>query len=331
MGGRYNLFELNIKYDSQYGYITGNYAELKIRADYGDRTGVDTSFVFLFGPGDFLKNLESSSNIPQYAFNASIHDTQTEYEKGILATDKIYVEGGCGVKPVVKASEIREIIEEQMVAAGIADITETVINKATIVLPYNVNGNYDLIDKFPVILSPTVKLRSSSNNKYVTYAGLTDSSIASENQGDINRSLSMYSPDISHHVQEIMKVKKDADYDKNIEKYDIWFLIMHEEITESSSSSSAYDDYYNNLMYNSYYNNMMYDPYGYGYGYGGYGYGYGYGGYGGYGYNNYYNYYMMAAYANSSSTTTEESSNIKELPRLRVTFSSPKTAEKVTE
>ena len=348
MGGRYNLFELNIKYDSQNGYITGNYAELKIRADYGNRTGVDTSFIFLFGPGDFLKNMESSSDLSQFAFNSSIHDSYSEYQnEGVEAAGEIYVEGGCGVKPVVKASEIREIIEEQMTAEGIADITEAVINKATIVLPYNVDGDYGLLDKYPLILSPTVKLRSS-DGKYVTYAGLTDSSISTENQGDINRSLSLYSPDISHHVQEIMKVKKDENYEKNIAKYDIWFLIMHEEVTESDNSSSM-NDYYQNLMYNSYYNNMMYDPYGYGYGYGGYG-GYGYGGYSGYGYgyNNYYNYYMMAAYANSYNTTTEESSieldkdryyrctlngpdyssDIKELPRLKVTFSSPKTAER---
>lgn len=348
MGGRYNLFELNIKYDSQNGYITGNYAELKIRADYGNRTGVDTSFIFLFGPGDFLKNMENSSDLSQFAFNSSIHDSHSEYQnEGVEASGEIYVEGGCGVKPVVKASEIREIIEEQMAAEGIADITEAVINKATIVLPYNVNGDYGLLDKYPLILSPTVKLRSS-DGKYVTYAGLTDSSIATENQGDINRSLNLYSPDISHHVQEIMKVKKDENYEKNIAKYDIWFLIMHEEVTEKNNSSSM-NDYYQNLMYNSYYNNMMYDPYGYGYGYGGYG-GYGYGGYGGYGYgyNNYYNYYMMAAYANSYNTTTEESSieldkdryyrctlngpdyssDIKELPRLKVTFSSPKTAER---
>ena len=116
---------------------------------------------------------------------------------------------------------------------------------------------------------------------------------------------------------------------------------MHEEITESNSPGSAYDDYYDNLLYNSYYNNMMYDPYGYGYGYGGYG-GYGYGGYGygGYGYNNYYNYMMMAQYASASSQPTTSSSieldrdrfynailngpeSSGERPSLKITFSAP--------
>ena len=348
-GGRINMFEIDLEYDTNYGYITGNYAELKIRSDYGERTDVDTSFVFYFGPGDLLKNLEDNENIAQFAFNSSDHDTKTVYEKdGVVAGKEIYVEGGSGVKPVIKASEIRDIIERQMGEAGIADIKETVINKATIILPYNVSGDYEALDKFPMIMSPTVKLRSTTGN-YVTYAGLTDSSIDTENQGDINRSLNMYSPDISHHVQEIMKVAKDENYEKNISKYDIWFLIMHEEIEESSSSSSAMDSYYQNLMYNSYYNNMMYDPYGYGYGGYGYGYGgYGYGGYGGYGYNNYYNYMMMAAYASSYNSSSEKTSieldkdryyrctlngpeysdKVEELPRLKVTFSAPKTAEK---
>ena len=349
-GGRINMFELGLKYDSNYGYITGNYAELKIKADYGERKNVDTSFVFFFGPGDFLKNLDDNAEITQYSFNTSIHETFTEYNnEGVVAGKDIYVEGGTGVKPVVKAKEIREIVEGQMTAAGIQDITEAVINKATIILPYNVNGDYEALDKFPGILSPTVRLKSSTGN-YVTYAGLTDSSIATENQGNINRSLSLYCPDISHHVQEIMKVKKDENFEKNIEKYDIWFLIMHEEVYEKESNNSYMDSYYQNLMYNSYYNNMMYDPYGYGgYGYGGYGYGYGgygYGGYGGYGYNNYYNYMMMAAYASAGSSSTESSveldkdryyrctlngpefsDEISELPRLKVTFSAPKSAE----
>ena len=355
-GGRINMFELEIEVDQNYGYITGNYAELKFRADYGDRKDVDTSFVFFFGPGDFLQNLKEDEEITQFAFNTGLHIYDAndllngeELEKGeVVAKDKIYVEGGSGVKPVIKAAEIREIIEAQMMAAGIEDISDAVINKATIILPYNVEGDYALLDKFPDILSPTVKLRSSDGS-YVTYAGLTDSSISTENQGDINRSLSIYSPDISHHVQEIMKVKRDENFEKNIGKYDIWFLIMHEEIVESESSGSSMNDYYQNLMYSSYYNNMMYDPYGYGYGYGGYG-GYGYGGYGsygGYGYNNYYNYMMMAALAGSYNQSSESSTieldkdryyrcalngpeydgTLEELPRLKVTFSAPRSSE----
>ena len=365
-GGRINLFRLALEFDD-YGYISGNYAELKITADYEDRKQVDTSFIFIYGPASLVADDASSSDIPtQLAFNASEHATTALYEdaikageEGLSAAEEIIVEGGSGLKPVILAKEIKEKLHNMITAANIANADEVVINKATITLPYNVNADWSKLDKYPVILSPTVRLRSSSDTKYVSYAGLTDSSIESENQGDINRSLSQYAPDISHHVQQILKLEKEdneteAEYEARLSSYDIWMLIMSEEKTTSSSSSSS-NDYYNNLLYNSYYNNMMYDPYGYGYGYGGYGYGYGgygyggYGGYGGYDYtSNYYNYMMMAMYASagSSSSTdsysteldkdryfdatlngTQASAEIKSLPRLTVTFAAPKTAE----
>lgn len=355
-GGRINMFNFELQFDSN-NYISGNYAELKITADYGDRKGVDTSFLFTYGPSDFIST--GISELPaQYAFNGSTHETEGAYTNGVAATDKVYVEGGSGVKPVIKAAGIKRIVHELIAEANIVNPSEVVINKATVTLPYNVEGDWDKLDKFPSILSPTVRLHGTDDSGvvYVSYAGLTDASIESENQGNINRSTSVYSPDMSHHIQEILRLEQeegesDAEFEARLSKYDIWFLIIFEEVTESSSSSSAYDDYYNSLMYNSYYNNMMYDPYGYGYGYGGYGgYGYGYGGYGygGYGYNNYYNYLMMASYMNSGSNSPSQSVS-NELdkdryyrctlagpntadeslrPTLKITFSAPKTAEK---
>lgn len=354
-GGRINMFNLPISASD--GYIEGNYAELKIHSTYDGRE-TDTLFVFYFGPSEFI-NDKSTSYPSQYAFNTSDNyageDFFETWETG--AKGELFVEGGSGYKPVVKATEIKEIvdrlIEEQAQKTNI-DPDKVVINKATIILPFNVGTDYEALNRYPDMLSPTVRLESE-DGKYITYAGLTDSSIESENQGNINRSLSRYQPDLSHHIQEIVKLKQgegeDVDPEESREKflerlakYDIWFLIMHEEIhEESSSNNSSYDDYYNSLMYNSYYNNMMYDPYGYGYGYGGYGYG-GYG-YGGYGYNNYYNYYMMAAYANASSSSSATTSTMEldrdrfynarlngpgatsDKPSLKITFSAPKQAE----
>jgi hypothetical protein len=356
-GGRINMFDFELKFDSN-NYISGNFAELKITADYGDRKGVDTAFLFTYGPADFIAT--GVSELPsQYAFNGSTHESEVAYTTGVSATDKIYVEGGSGVKPVIKASGIKRIVHDLIAEADIVNPSEVVINKATVTLPYNVEGDWDKLNKFPVVLSPTVRLHGTDDSgvTYVSYAGLTDASIESENQGKINRSISVYSPDMSHHVQEILRLEKkegesDADFEARLSKYDIWFLIIAEEINETTNNNSAYDDYYNSLMYSSYYNNMMYDPYGYGYGYGGYG-GYGYGGYGGYGYGgygygNYYNYLMMASYMNSGNNSPSESVS-SELdkdryyrctlagpntadeslrPTLKITFSAPKTAEK---
>ena len=354
-GGRINMFDFALQFDSN-NYITGNFAELKITADYGDRKGVDTSFLFTYGPSDFIAT--GGSELPtQYAFNGSTHESEGAYTSGVAAKEKIYVEGGSGVKPIIKASGIKRIVHDLIAEANIINPSEVVINKATVTLPYNVNGDWDKLDKFPRILSPTVRLHGTDDSgvTYVSYAGLTDASIESEDQGRINRSISLYSPDMSHHVQEILRLEKeegetDASFEARLSKYDIWFLIIYEEVTESSSNSS-YNDYYNSLLYDSYYNNMMYDPYGYGYGYGGYGgYGYGYGGYGygSYGYgSNYYNYLMMASYMNAGSSSSESVSSELDKdryyrctlagpteadealrPTLKITFSAPKTAEK---
>ena len=344
-GGRINLFNIDIV-DSQ-DYLAGNYAELKITAKYKhSEEPIDTSFAFFFGPAEFLD--EDSTGYPsQFAFNSSEHDTYDMYKEGVRATDKIYIEGGSGVKPVIKAKEIKQLVEDQLVANGIADKSEVVINKASLILPYDVEGNYDLLDNYPMILSPTVRLRSSEGG-YVSYAGITDSSISTENQGNINRSRSLYSPDISYHVQEILALDESTeDYEEQLEAHDVWFLIMYEEVVKQESNSS-YNDLYNSLLYSSYYNNLYgYNGYG---GYGGYG-GY-YGGYGGYGYDsygygsNYYNYYMMAMYASAMSSSSSSSSSVEldkdryyfgtlngpesagAKPQLKITFSVPKTAEK---
>ena len=247
-GGRINMFGVTI--DNSSGYLAGNYAELKFTAeyDYSDEP-VDTSFVFLFGPGDFLK-IDDDGNIrypKQFAFNGCNHETSETYKDGVRATDKIYVEGGSGVKPVIKAEEIKQILERLIAAEGITDPEEVVINKATVILPYDVNGDYDLLDKYPTTLSPTVRLHSKDGD-YVTYAGLTDASVSTENQGEINRSLNMYSPDISHLVQEILTLdRNDEDYAKKIENYDIWFLIVAQELVEDTTYDNSS---YSNFPYN---------------------------------------------------------------------------------
>lgn len=341
--GRINMFETAVT-TNDYGYLTGNYVELKLRSVFDEAKGpIDTSFVFMLGGASFVG--ESTSSIPtQYVFNICRREGTSAAPSGELV-----VEGGCGYKPVVRAAglktELHDAIRSSMIAKlqsereelglgsdrEIEDLADTlisrgslVINKATIRLPYKVDSDYSDVESYPVMLSPTCRLEgkrtvtvdgSEVEQNYVTFAGLTDASVSSENQGDINRSLDCYQPDVSHHAQELLLLKKgddesDADYAKKLSQYDIWMLIMHSETNKassSSSSSSSYNDYLNALAYSSYYNSLYggYGGYGYGYGYGGYGYdSYGYGSY----YNNYYNYMMMAQYASQASSTSTSTS-----------------------
>ena len=341
-GGRINMFELPIKISDSY-YVTGNYAELAFTADYGERTQVDTSFLFYFGPQ------ERTTSSTQYALNISRNSSMENApadkpEKGTHKVswelgegESLIVEGGAGLKPVISAAEIRKLIYDELDSKGI-DPNTVIINKATIVLPYIwESGDFDKSYRVPQMLNPTSRITGKATDEdsgeetaYVTYAGLTDASIETENQGDVDRSLMRYAPDVSHHVQTIMKLpdqnadpdnyfdadlalsqKGDDGYDeaaseaqaRKFEDYDMWMLVMADETVVKNQNNSYMNNYYQNLAYANYYNSM-YDPYGYGYGGYGYGgYGYGYGSYG-YGYNNYYSYLAMAQLANSSQSST---------------------------
>ena len=319
-GGRINMFRLPISVNS--GTIYGSYAELKFTADYGDRKQVDTSFLFYLGPMTLydLSGVKSTSVAKQTQI---AYDMTTHSSKGLQgkAEKTILMEGGKGLKPVIKAKELRDKALKEILKHT-DDPKSIVVSKASIILPFEFPDDYTEICKYPVAISPTCRIATDTS---VTFASLTDSSVSTEDQGDINRSLCIYSPDITHHAQELLKVGDDK-----ISNYDIWILAMATEtvVAASSSSSSSYDDdYYNNLMYYNYYNNM-YNGYGYG--------GYGYGGYGGYGYNslynNYYNYGLlqsMYSTTSSSSYSTTKQSMMDNHRYYKAVFNGPKAEKNV--
>ena len=303
-GGRINMFDLQLDYSKSAGSVLGNYATLAFRSTYNGNVR-DTAFYFYYGaddlyPMDSLLNKSSTGSFPQYCLNLTGQSTRERQGK---ASDRIMVEGGGGLKPVISARSLRDMarkaIVDSLLAAGkSADLLPmVVINRASLVLPFEVEQDYRLAFLTPYILSPTCRIRTDTTSVFM---GLTDSSDSKENQGDIDRSNLQFAPDITYHLQALLKMD-DTKIDNG--NYDIWLLTMAKE--EVTTASSAADDemseYYQYLAYQSYYNDM----YGYG-GYGGYGYGgygYGYGGYGG-GYSNYYSYMMAAMYMNANSSTT---------------------------
>ncbi|MCD8313872.1 MAG: hypothetical protein LUC24_06900 [Bacteroidales bacterium] len=291
-GGRINMFDVPIEVDD-YGYVTGCYAELVMQAKYGDDTEPrDTSFLFYFGP------VERTTDTDQYAFNICTHETHDALfepdERGLVdAGDEIYVEGGAGLKPVFNAIEMKTLMLDELATKGLGP-TDVIINKATIVMPYEEPDDYDYYYLMPDILSPTCKFSTMTGDlikedgtqmRYVYYAGLTDSSISDEDQGDINRSLDRYTPDITHHLQEILKISDDT---LATGKYDIWMLILSAETVVTDTSNEDMSEYYQYLAYSSYYNSMYS------------------GSYSGSSYSNYYYYlYLAEMYGSSTSTSTE--------------------------
>ena len=292
-GGRINMFRVPIEVTN--GLIYGSYANLKFTADYGTRTQVDTSFLFYIGPLSKydLSGVTSTSvnDNPQVAYDVITHETKSREGK---VTGDIVFEGGRGLKPVVKAAAIKEKLSALISQHG--DPASIIVSKATIELPFEFPEDYLDMRLFPTTLSPTCRIVTDTS---VSFMGLTDASDSYENQGDINRSRLVYAPDITYHVQELVKMSDDNEKLLN-GSYDIWLLIMHnDQITTTTTGNQDMSDYYNYLAYQSYMGSM------YGGGYGGYGYG----GYGDY-YSNYYNYALMAQYYGSSSTSTSTSAQL---------------------
>lgn len=295
-GGRINMLDVQLSYDANYSMIMGNYATLYYSAEFEGKRK-DTSLTFYYGATGFF-DLDSlltnyTGTFPQYALNLTGHETR---ERVGDAKEAIWIEGGGGLKPVISARSLKKQVEQAISAAG-GDPKDAVINKATLIFPFDFPEDYQEMEFWPYRLSPTCRI---TRDDYTSFMGLTDASSADEDQGDVDRGLLQYSPDITYHMQEVLKIdesKTDKTNTKDLlaGNYDIWLLIMaREEELNVSTTSKETQEMLNYMAYSSYYNSM----------YGGYG---GYGGYGsGYGsyYSNYLNYAMMAQMASQAQVST---------------------------
>lgn len=298
-GGRFNLLGLKLGLDVQTYTITANFASLSFKAKYkGRSTFTDTSFVFLVGGISIPK---SSDKLPtQKAFNGSEHealpalDGMTLEGTSYKAGTKIYVEGGSGLRPVFSAKEIRERLLADFAAKKVTDVSKVIIDRASLILRYPTPGDYGLISDYPRYLAPAHLSRYKIRDRvygqtkslvYTDFPPVTDAGVTDEDQGGLSRSQQCYSPDISFHIQHLIKLQNPSDED--LERQDVLFFIKHAETIVSQTASNAEQDYYNQMLYYSYLNSL------YGGGTGNY--------------NNYYNmmyYYNMTASSSSGTTTS---------------------------
>lgn len=298
IGGRINLFDFScLSVVSGYYQRNENIGLLTVNSTWdGERK--DSTFVFVPGETEFVDEvtfIDNNTKFSQYSFNMCTHETMAQ-----KAGSTIMVEGGGGLKPVISALELQQKTRQAILEKG-GDPDKASIISASIILPFDMPEDYRELEVYPSVLSPTIRTIITRDDEEVpTFAGLTDASVSAEDQGNIDRSNLMYSPDITYHMQEILQPGKgDSDLkQEDIEngKADIWLLTLHTEQVETANGQTAEQSaYYQNLMYASYYNSL--------YG-GGYGSGYG---------NNYSNYYsymmlaqMMAAQNQTTYTTTTE-------------------------
>lgn len=333
--GRFNSFDVQLRYTSSSAVLNGDYASLTINSIWDEKEGAkDSTFFFCYGIQEFT-NLDSlfvygtQGAMPQYAYNITGHQTAALAGD---ATTEVKFEGGAGLKPIIKAKELRDAVKAQMLPKlaeiGLTedDLENITINKAALILPYAKPADWAELDYYPVRMSPTTKITTEGEDgkTNTVFMNLTDYSSTSENQGDINLSLCCYEPDITYHLQEILTLE-DEKFDTG--NYDIWLMSMASETTTTTSgnnqSSNDMSEYYQYLMYQNYYNNM------YSGGYGGYGYN---------SYNSYYNYMLASMYASQNTSSTSTSTTMEldayrfykgalcgpasdNAPHLKVTFS----------
>lgn len=322
-GGRINIFGLQVDYNSEANILESNFGILDITSTY---KGVkkDTTFTFYLGATDIINAdsliVSSASGVlyPQYALNLTDEDCHRQ-EAG-KSSETISVNGGGGLKPYISAAWLKKAVSDAIIAKG-GDPKTAIINKASMILPFEFPEDYTQMFKFSEALSPTTRIKTDTSAVFVN---LTDSSDETEDGGNINRSTLCFSPDFSYHMQKLLSVEDKEIGNGN---YDIWLLTMTTETTIIDNSNAELSQMYEELAYQSYYNNM----------YGGGGYGYGYGD----SYTNYYNYMMMANYAaNDVSSSSALALNLtnyfnfklngpafpdkERRPKLAVTFSIPK-------
>ena len=325
-GGRINLFDFScLSVSNNYYYRNDNIGRLTVNSEW-DGVRKDSTFIFVPGEMDFINEMlyiDNNTGFSQYCFNRTTHETMPG-----KAEDKILVEGGGGLKPVILASELQEKTRAAIARVG-GDPDKAIIAKATISLPYEMPEDYEEMNFFPSVLSPTIctALKDEDEVLHYTFAGLSDASVSTENQGDIDRSNLWYAPDITYHLQELLG-RQDLTTATDA---DIWLLTIHSEQVAQASGSAADNSYLQSMIYASYYQSL----YGGGYGYGGYGYGSGYNSY-----SNYYNYMMlsqmMAAASQQTYTVTTEldkdryyrailcGPNSARKPSFQVSFAIPK-------
>jgi len=312
-GGRFNHYTLQLGFDADYYVLSGNYATLRFKGTYN---GVkrDTAVYFYYSPIDFFcpDSLVSQGigSLSQYCLNLTSSENSAK-KNGNVNEELLYGEGGGGAKPVIKAEFLRrnvmKTICDTLLARGrdLKDTSRVIITKATLEMPFVApDKDYKLMFRYPLMLSPTVRTHVKDTTEGTTsytvmYSGITDASNSSENQGTIDRSNLVYSPDITYHLQEILSINfndpdslaKDEVRRFKAGEYDIWLMNMaYEEITTTTATDSEMSDYYTYLAYQSYYSSI-------------------YGGYSGsssYGdpYSNYYSYMLASMYASGSNTST---------------------------
>ena len=117
-GGRINMLDVQLSYDAQNKYVSGNFARLRYSAVF-DGVRKDTVMIFYYGAADFF-DMDSLFNaytgtFPQYCLNLTGQQTRDRVGE---AGETLWVEGGGGLKPMISAKTLKHQVEQAIAAVG---------------------------------------------------------------------------------------------------------------------------------------------------------------------------------------------------------------------
>ena len=203
--GRINHFKTKAEGRLEYSFIVEETGERK-----------DTSITFVFGDTYPLTNGDFGS--------ASLEGSNTD--------ETIYSDGMSGIKPIIKAEEIRRIFEElaeeeQMKPENI------VLARASIILPFSdVADDYGKIDAFPNQIYPCQYSVDQYGQK--VFNVIKDIAATGTSAGLKNRSLSLYRCDVTTHIAKVKNKKTEELKDSD----DLWILPLLISTANSATGAS---------------------------------------------------------------------------------------------
>lgn len=157
-----------------------------------------------------------------YAFN--FFNTGSKHLENDNPTDTLFIESLNGIKPYIEAKVMKQMLDEWIKQDGLNNTT-LILSRAELVFPFEIPDDYTVIDnEFPQMIYAFQNNRAETDSDTtVQYYSPLKEVYHHSNIGGINRSLKVYSMDVTDYIQNLMLT--DAE---NISKrLDLWISPMY--------------------------------------------------------------------------------------------------------
>jgi hypothetical protein len=156
-----------------------------------------------------------------------------------LASDALYMEGNCGIKPHISAVELRSMLERfaETETVGVP-LDRILIAKAIVKFPFEYTGNYKQFDYYAPNLYPCKRAKTTSGDRI--YGPLAEIEEEDLESGYIDRSNLCYTANISLYLQDL--IKRDASSITSDD--DLWIMPVIGVYNSYTGATYYYADYY---------------------------------------------------------------------------------------